>query len=162
MRRRGFLWVRDVPVLELELGRRVVVVGASRVEHLHDVLGEHAVPVLPVAELVERVVAERVGAAIAVLIGDDQIEVLAPAQRAIAFEAVDRDEVVRLDAEAVVIELLDRDVLDGRWSELLERSARWSDARGEIFEPRLIGGDLDGLARLLERTRLYDALPARP
>src|SRR5262249_18927196 len=124
--------------------------------------GNMPLKIRPIAKLAERVVAVRVAAAMAVQVGDDQVEVLAVAQRPIRFEAVDRCEVVRLDAEAVVVELLDRDVLDGRRSELLERSARWSDARGEIFEPRLIGGDLDGLARLLERTRLHDALPAHP
>src|ERR1043165_10166026 len=82
LRRRVLLRVRDVPVFEAELRWRVApVVGASPVEHLRDVLGEHAVEVPPVAQLAERVVAERVGAAIAVLIGDDQIKVLAPAQR---------------------------------------------------------------------------------
>src|SRR5262249_44625734 len=65
-------------------------------------------------------------------------------------------------AEAVVVELLDRDVLDGRRPELRERSARRSDARGKIFEPRLIGGDLYALTRLLERAGLHDALPALP
>src|SRR5215831_1427668 len=163
LRRRVLLRVCDVPVFELELrGRMAPVVSASPVEHLRDVLGEHAVEVPPVAKLAERVVAERVGAAIAVLIGDDQVEVLAPAQRPIAFQTVDRYEVVRLDAEAVVVELLDRNVLDGRRPELLERSAWRSDARGKIFEPGLIGGDLHALARLHERAGLDDALPAPP
>src|SRR5262249_45003434 len=34
--------------------------------------------------------------------------------------------------------------------------------RGDVFEPRLVGGDLDRLARLRRSPRLDDALPALP
>src|SRR5678816_1511890 len=64
LRRRVLLWVRDVPVLESELRWRIAPVeGAPAVEHLHDVLGEHAVEIRPIGKLAERVVAVRIGAA---------------------------------------------------------------------------------------------------
>src|SRR4029077_20139320 len=42
------------------------------------------------------------------------------------------------------------------------RSARRLHARGNIFEPCLVGGDLDRLARLRIAPCLDDALPALP
>ena len=62
----------------------------------------------------ERRVAERVGAAIAVLIGDDEVEVLAVAIRAVADQAVDRGQVVWLVAKAVLVPLFDCDILSPR------------------------------------------------
>src|SRR6187402_1061837 len=94
--------------------------------------------------------------------GDDQVEVPAIAQRAIRDEAADRGQVVRLDTESVVVELLDRSVLDCWRIEALEGSARRCDACRDVFKPCLIGRDLDSLARSFERTRLHDALPTLP
>ena len=46
------------------------------------------------------------------LIGDDEIEVLAVPKRAVAYQAVDRDQVIRLIAKAVFVPLLDFDIGD--------------------------------------------------
>src|SRR4029077_4781815 len=46
--------------------------------------------------------------------------------------------------------------------ERVERSARRLHARGNIFEPCLVGGNLDSLARLRSASCLDDALPALP
>src|ERR1700727_4091314 len=96
------------------------------------------------------------------LVGDNEIEMPTVAVGAIADQAVDRREIVGLDAEAVLIPLLDRHVLD-RWrSERLERSARRSDARGQIFEPCLVGGNLDALSRGFGSACLVDVLHPLP
>ena len=83
------------------------------------------------------------------LIGDDQVEVLAVAQCAIRRQAVDCDEVVRLVAKAVLVQLLDLDILHGRRLELLQRcAARLLATRdGQILPPGLVGRDLHALAR---------------
>ena len=129
-----------------------------------ELLGEHAAVCAPVAELVERIVAERIGAAIAVLVGDDEVEVLAVAERAIGLQAVDRGEVVGLHAQAVLVQFLDLDVLDGDRAERVER-CRWAACTraGMIFEPRLVGGDLDRSGPAVRTAAgLLDALPALP
>jgi hypothetical protein len=74
-----------------------------------------------------------------VLVGNDQVEMLAVAKRAIGLEAVDGGEVVGLDAEAVLVPFVDRDILECGRAELLERPARRPDARRDVFEPSLVG-----------------------
>ena len=65
--------------------------------------------------------------------------------------------------EAVVVPLLDLDVLDRRRPELGQRPARRLHPRRNIFEPGLVGGDLDGLPGLRRLAAgLDDALPALP
>ena len=63
-------------------------------------------------------------AAVAVLIGDDQVEVPPVAKRAIAMRLPIAVRLFGSIAEAVGVELLDRHVLDGGRIEALERSAR--------------------------------------
>jgi hypothetical protein len=60
------------------------------------------------------------------LVGDDQIHVTAPAQRAVAGEAVQRGQVVALDAESVFVELFDRHLVDVRRIEVIEAGTRVS------------------------------------
>ena len=67
---------------------------------------------LGAAKLFELGIASGILAAVAVLIGDDQVEVPTIPKRAIRDETADRCQVVRLDPEAVVVELLDRNVFD--------------------------------------------------
>ena len=83
-------------------------------------------------------------------------------QRPVGLEAVDRRQVVRFHSQPIAVPLLDGNVFDGWRIETLEQPARRSDTRGEVFEPGLIRRDLDALARLLDRPRLDDALPALP
>src|ERR1051325_403785 len=132
----------------------------AAVENLRDGLRKHARDLRP--ESSGRRVAERVGAAIAVLVGDDEVEVFAVAIRAVADQAVDRGQVVRLVAEAVLVPLFDCDIRHRGRIEAFERGpADLLATRWQIFPPCLVGGDLDALAgpRL---AGLLDALPALP
>src|SRR6185369_12244666 len=147
---------------ERDLCRRLASVEcASGVKNFHRRLWEHAEEFVA-AKLFDVGIARRILAAVAVLIGEDQVEVPTIAKRAIADEAANRGQVVRLDTEAVVVELLDRHVLDRGRIEALERATGSSNARRDVLEPRLIGCDLDSLARSLDRTGLHDALPTLP
>jgi glutamine amidotransferase PdxT len=68
----------------------------------------------------ERRIAEGIRAPIAVLVGDDQVQVLTVTQRPVALEAVDRRQVVRFHPEPIVIELFDGYVFYSGWIEALE------------------------------------------
>src|SRR6185503_21017366 len=86
--------------------------------------------------------AGRLFGSVAVLIGDDEVHVPAPAQGAIACEAGDRGEIVGLLPEAMRVEAGDRRVDDARRIEALERlPRRLLDAGRLVFEPRLVRGD---------------------
>src|SRR6185369_9709648 len=101
-------------------------------------------------------------AAEAVLVGNEEVEVLAVAERPISDQAADRGQIVRLDAEPVLVPFVDLDVLDRNRPEFGKRAARRRHAGRDIFEPGLVGGDLDGLAGLRLAARLDDALSALP
>src|SRR4029079_1353688 len=141
--------------------RRIPAVECTAaVENLRHVLRKHARELRP--ESSSRRVAERVGAAIAVLIGDDEVEVFAVAIRAVADQAVDRGQVVRLVAKAVLVPLFDCDIRHRGRIEAFERgSAGLLATRWQIFPPCLVGGDLDALARP-RLAGLLDALPTLP
>ena len=64
--------------------------------------------------------------------------------------------------EPVPVPLVDLDVLDRNRPEFGKRAARRRHASRDIFEPGLVGGDLDGLAGLRLAARLDDALSALP
>ena len=149
-------------VVEPDFFRGIAAVeGTPAVENLHQRLRRHRRE-LVTAQLPERRIAEAVRAPIAMLVGNDQVEMLAVAERAVGLEAVDRGQVVRFQPQPIAIPLVDGNVFHRGWAEVLERSARRRDTRGEIFEPGLIRRDLHALARPLERPRLDDALPALP
>jgi hypothetical protein len=97
-----------------------------------------------------------------VLVGNDQVQVLTVTQRPVALEAVDRRQVVRFHPQPIAIELFDGYVFYSGWIEAFEQRAPLSDTCGKIFKPGLIRRDLNALARLLERSRLDDALPTLP
>ena len=80
---------------------------------------------------------ERIWAAEAVLVGDDEVEVPAVAQGAIGDQAVDRGEIVGLDAETVIVEFLDRHVLHSGRVEFAQatRSARHTRRDGIRTRP---------------------------
>src|SRR6185369_8506098 len=164
LRRHILLRVRDARLPEREFGGRIAAIeGAAPVEDLLEVLGEPATIGCPIAQLVERIVAERVRTVVAVLIGDDEIEVLAVPECAVAYQAVDRDQVIRLIAKAVFVPLLDFDIGD-RWRfEMFPGCpARLLAARREIFPPGLVGSDLDALSRPRDAAGLLNALPSLP
>ena len=96
------------------------------------------------------------------LVGENEIEVPAVAQRPIGDQAVDGLQIVGFDPEATVVPLFYRHIFHRQRAERVERSARRLHARGNIFEPCLVGGDLDRLARLRIAPCLDDALPALP
>ena len=81
------------------------------------------------------------------LIGEYEIEVPAVAQSPIGDQAVDGLQIVGLDIEAAVVPVFDRHIFHRDCAERA-RSARRLHARGNVFEPCLVGGDLDGLAGL--------------
>lgn len=73
------------------------------------------------------------------LVGDEEVEEVPPAQRAVGDEAADGGEVVRFLAEPLLVEALDRDVAHGRRVEALERGAAGAaDARRLVLEPHLV------------------------
>src|SRR5213075_954254 len=90
----------------------------------------------------------RVVAAEAVLVGEDEIEVPAVAQRPIGDQAVDGLQIVGFDPEAAVVPLFYWDILHSHGAERVERSARRLHSRGNKLEPCLVSGDLDRLAWL--------------
>ena len=84
-------------------------------------------------------------------------------RRSIAREAADGREIVRLLAEPVAVEILDRRVLHrGRLEALQRDAARLRDARGLILEPRLVRRDLACLRRAFVARDALDRLPAHP
>src|SRR5205085_9396419 len=128
LRRRVPLRVRDVSIVEADFrGGIATVVAAAAVKGAHLSLRKHP-DELVAAELSERRIAERIGAPVAVLIGDDQVEIPAVPQRAIACQAVDRDQVVRLHAQPIAVELFDGNILYSWWIESFEQPAPPSDA----------------------------------
>ncbi len=156
------LRVGDMRIVEPDLGRGLAAVEcATGVENSHPRLGKHS-DVLFTAEFPERGIAEGVRASIAVLVGDDQIEVPSVPQRAVGLEAVDRRQVVRFQPQSIAVEFFDGHVFDSGWIEAFQQTAPSGDTCRDVFEPRLIRRDLDGLAGLLEPPRLDDALPALP
>ena len=78
------------------------------------------------------------------LVGDEEVEVPAPAQAAVDVEAADRGEVVGLQAQAVLVEALDRRVAarPAASKRSSDGPAAWPDARRLVLEPRLVRGHL--------------------
>ena len=115
-----FAVVRDLDAAESNRRRRFPsVIGPSGVENLQGLLGN---------ELQEIAVGQRVGfgmvgrvfGAVAALIGDDQLDILPPAQSAIAGQAADGGEIVGFLPEAVIVKLSDGRVCDMRRVEAVE------------------------------------------
>src|SRR3954467_771678 len=155
-------WIRDADVAEAEFGGRFAAVeGAARIERDHRRFREHPVE-SGIVNLANALRLGRVVAAEAVLVGENEIEMPAVAQRSIRDQAVDGLEIVGFDPEAAVVPLFYPHILHRQRAERVERSARRLHARGNIFEPCLVGGDLDSLARLRSSPCLDDALPALP
>jgi len=96
-------------------------------------------------------------------VGEDQIDVLAVAHRAIGSHAADGGAIVGLVAEPMIVQRADRRALHRRRAKLLKLGARGlADARRNIFPPRLIGGDAQRL-RGLDLAAVFDeALSALP
>src|SRR5439155_6752242 len=100
---------------------------------------------------------------VAVLVGDDQLHVAAPAQGTIAREAGDCGEIVRLLPEALRVEARDRRVDDVWRIEALESGTRrLLDACRLVFEPRLVRRHLARLRRARLAAELQQRLPPEP
>ena len=152
--------IRDADVAKAEFGGRFAAVeGAAGIERDHRRFREHPVE-SRIVNLTNALRIGRVVAAEAVLVGENEIEVPAVAQRPIGDQAVDGLQIVGFDPEATVVPLFYRHIFHRQRAERVERSARRLHARGNIFEPCLVGGDLDSLARLRIAACLDDALPA--
>src|SRR6185369_6344563 len=161
-RRRVLSWIRNASIAKVEFGRWLTAIeGAARVERDHRFLREVA-PERRIVDLSYIFAVAWVAAAEAALVGDKQVEVLAVAERPVGDQAADRGQIIRLDAEPVLVKLVDLDVLDSNGPEFGKGAARRRHASRDIFEPGLVGGDLDGLAGLRRAARLDDALPALP
>jgi hypothetical protein len=116
------------------------------------------------AELVrrERVQVGRLGT-VRVVVGQDEIDVAAEAQRPVDLEAAPGGQVVRLEAEAELVELLDRHVLHVRGDEAVERRiAGPLDACRLELEPGLIRRHLLRPRRSGLAAEHLLALPALP
>ena len=86
--------------------------------------------------------------AIGALVGDDQLHVPAPPQRAVTLEAADRGQIVRFLTEAVLVKTSDRRIDHLRRIEAIQRRpARFRDPRRLVFEERLVGRHFAGLRR---------------
>lgn len=97
---------------------------------------------------------------VAALVSDDQFHISAPAQSAIAAQAMDGGEVVGFQAEAVIVEANNRRVNNFRRVKLLKRwPAGLEDAGRLIFEERLIGSYLACLSWSRHRLKFLEALP---
>src|SRR5262245_2338185 len=90
----------------------------ASIENLRHVFRKHAVELWP--ETFEGGVTERIGAAKAVLVRNEEVEMFAVAIRAVGDEAVDGGQVVRLISQAVFVPLFDCDILYCRSLETLE------------------------------------------
>src|SRR3569833_341149 len=87
----------------------------------------------------------------------------APADAAVADQAVDRCDVIRFLTESVPIELPDGRVLNGRGIESLQESHALPSYAGRlVFEPGLDGSDLAGLCRARRAFEVLHGLPAQP
>jgi len=107
-------------IVEPDFRRRIPAVEAApAVQNPHDRLRKHSNE-LVATELFERRIAEGVRAPIAVLVGNEQVQMLTVPQRPVALEAVDRRQVVRFRPQPIAIELLDWNVLYRWWIETLE------------------------------------------
>src|ERR1044072_140354 len=95
------------------------VEAAPAVQNPHGRLRKHSHE-LVATELFERGIAEGVRAPIAVLVGNEQVQVLTVPQRPVALEAIDRRQVVRFHPQPIAIELLDWNVFYRWWIETLE------------------------------------------
>jgi hypothetical protein len=139
-----------------------VRIGASAIEDLVDLLRKHLRKEI-VAEGTRLGLAGRVFGSIAVLVGDDEVQMPAEREPSIALQHADGRKIVRLDAEPVLVELSDRRFVHVRRDELLQRfSAALHDARGLVFEPRLHREDFARLPRLGLATEALEALPSEP
>jgi serine/threonine protein kinase len=98
---------------------------------------------LKIAITVADAMAAALLAAEAVLVGENEIEVLAVAQRPISDQAIDGHQIVGFDPEATVVPRFYRHILHRQRADRVERCARRLHARGNIFERCLVGGDLE-------------------
>ena len=99
-RRRVLARIRNAHIAEVEFGGRLPAIeGAARVERDHCFLREVA-PERRIIDLSDIFGVARVVAAEAVLVGNEEVEVLAVAERPISDQAADRGQIVRLDARA--------------------------------------------------------------
>src|SRR6185312_5169423 len=120
LRRRAPLRVGHMRIVEADLRRRIAAVEAApAVENLHLRLRKHSYE-LVAAELCERRIAEGIRAPIAVLVSNDQVQVLTVTQRPVALEAVDRRQVVRFHSQPIASERVDEYVVYRWWTEALE------------------------------------------
>ncbi len=151
-------------VAEGQLRRRMAVgVVPAGVELHRQFLGNPAQRVA-FEQRVDFVVRTGVARAETVLVGDDQVDVPAPAQGAIGDQAVDRGEVVGFAAQAVVIEIGHRRIDHMRRIEGFQAAARCRHARRLVFEPCLVRRDLERLRghEALRARKFLDRLPALP
>ena len=160
VRRRILARVRELLPAEADRRRRLPVgVRAARVEDLVHFLG-HEVRIVLAAE---RIGGRRVHRAFRLermLVGEHEVDVAAEAQAPIDVQAVDRREIVRLLADAVLVEALDGCVDDlGRREPFDLATVRLADARRLEFEPRLVRRDLARLRRA-SRPRRSSRSPA--
>src|SRR6185295_7923087 len=110
-------WIRNADIAKVEFGWRLTAIeGAARVERDHCFFREVA-PERRIVDLSDVFAVSWIVAAEAVLVGHEEVEVLAVTERPVSDQAADGGQVVRLQAQPVLVPLVDLDVLDRNLSE---------------------------------------------
>ena len=121
LRRLVLAVIRDLGVTEFDLLRRLAAIGyAPRIQNDLQVFRKELTEVFRL-QWRRLVAAGRLFGTKGALVGDDEIDVPAEAQRAIADQAVHCGNIVRLRAESVIVEHRHRLVRDGWRVEPLQR-----------------------------------------
>src|SRR5438093_3687862 len=95
------------------------------------------------------------------IIGENQFDICAPAQRAIQLQAADGGEISRLDPESMVVELANRSIGHGRWGVNIKARIILHDSGRLILKPSLVSGHFARL-RGTHAAEILLALPTLP
>src|SRR5262249_14107419 len=133
---------------------------ASRVQDLQSLLRKQLGKV-PAHQWLGRSPLTRLFGSVAALIGQDQLDVPAPAQSAVSRQTPEGRKVVWLIPQTLLVEIVDRRVLHSWRAELFGRIAgRRRDACWLILEPSLVSCDLARLRRPGPAVEDLKGLPA--
>ena len=138
----------DLHPPEADRGRRpTAIVGSPPIQDFHSTFRNELRKVIARKRFCLGLIGRLLGT-IGALIGDDELDVAAPPQRAVALEAADGGQIVRFLTQAVFIKPSHGRIHNLRRIEPFQRRpARFRDSRRLIFEKRLIGRHFAGLRR---------------
>ncbi len=163
LRRRFLLEVGDFrSAVANGRGRLSTVKGSSCVENLHCLFGNKFREVRS-GKGIGLGASQRVFRPIAALVGDHQLHIAPPAKRPVAFEAVDRQQVVAFLPQPVVVECRHGGVDHLRRMEAIQRvTTRPCHASWLKLEESLVRRHLAGLRRTRHSFELLQRLPTQP